>query len=75
MVTLELKNGKTVAGVLQEETKSNLLIKGGDQGAQTIPKDQVAKRTNAASSMPEMRYLLSKKEIRDVVSFLATLEK
>lgn len=75
MVTLELKNGKTVAGVLQEETQSNLVIKPGDQVAQTIPKDQVAKRTNAASSMPEMRYILSRKEIRDVVSFLATLKK
>jgi putative membrane-bound dehydrogenase-like protein len=75
MVTLELKNGKTVSGVLQEETKSSLVIKAGDQEPQTIQKDLVAKRTNAASSMPEMRYILSKKEIRDVVSFLATLKK
>ena len=74
-VTLQLKNGKTISGVLEEETKGSLVVKAGDQGKEVVPKDQIAKRTNAASSMPEMRYILSKKEIRDVVSFLSTLKE
>jgi quinoprotein glucose dehydrogenase len=74
-VTLQLKNGKTISGVLQEENKASLLVKAGDQGNEVVPKDQIEKRINAASSMPEMRYILSKKEIRDVVSFLATLKE
>jgi ABC-type uncharacterized transport system ATPase subunit len=40
-----------------------------------IKKEQINKRTNGNSGMPEMRYLLNKKEIRDVVSFLATLKE
>jgi putative heme-binding domain-containing protein len=74
VVTLELKNGKTISGVLQEETGNTLAIKISDKQNEVISKGDVAKRINAASSMPEMRYLLSKKEIRDVVSFLATLK-
>jgi putative membrane-bound dehydrogenase-like protein len=74
-VTLQLKNGKTISGVLQDENKNNVVVKAGERGNEAIAKEQVVKRTNAASSMPEMRYLLSKKEIRDIVSFLATLKE
>lgn len=70
VVTLQLKDGKTLSGVLMEETNTNLTIKG-DKQNDVISKDQVVNRINAASSMPEMRYILSKKEIRDVVSFLS----
>ncbi|QNF35120.1 HEAT repeat domain-containing protein [Adhaeribacter swui] len=74
-VTLTLKDGKSISGILQGETNTNITVKVGDQPEKTIRKDQVAKRTNAPSSMPEMRYLLTKREIRDVVSFLATLKE
>ena len=69
-ISVELKDGKTVSGTLNGETKTTLVIKAGEQN-QTVAKDQVAKRTNALSSMPEMKNILSKKQIRDVVSFLA----
>ncbi len=74
-VTVTLKNGKTVSGILQEENDTRLVVQGADQGGTTVPKNQISNRTNAPSSMPEMKYLLTKKEIRDVVSFLATLEE
>lgn len=74
VVTLQLKDGKTVSGVLLEETNTNLTIKG-DKQNDIIAKDQVVKRINAASSMPEMKFILSKKEIRDVVSFLSELKE
>ena len=72
-VTLELKDGKTITGILQGESKSHITVKIGDE-EQVIPLSQVAKRTNAASSMPDMKYILNKKQIRDVVSFLAELK-
>lgn len=74
IVTLKLKDGKTTSGVLQTETKDSLILKAGDRQNIGFSKNQVEKRTNAASSMPEMRYILTKKEIRDVVSFLSTLK-
>ncbi|ULQ52734.1 HEAT repeat domain-containing protein [Flavihumibacter fluvii] len=73
MVTLKTKDGKTISGILQEETATGLRVKSGDDAPVVIAKDKVEKRINAASSMPEMRYILDKKQIRDVVSFLATL--
>ncbi len=75
MITLETKDGKTIAGILEEETNTSLKVRSGDEAPVMINKDQLVKRTNGNSSMPEMRYLLNKKEIRDVVSFLATLKE
>jgi putative heme-binding domain-containing protein len=73
-VTLQLKNGKTVSGILNGENNSSITLKSGDQKNEVIPKNQIAKRTNSPSSMPEMKFILSKKEIRDVVSFLSELK-
>ncbi|MBC6492961.1 HEAT repeat domain-containing protein [Flavihumibacter stibioxidans] len=73
MVTLKMKDGKMISGVLMEENGASLVIKTGDGPNETIPKNLVEKRINASSSMPDMKQVLSKKEIRDVVSFLSTL--
>jgi putative heme-binding domain-containing protein len=75
IVTVTLKEGKTVSGVLESEDKNSLTLKGSGQQNTVIPKDQVEKRVNATSSMPEMRFILTKREIRDVVSFLSTLKE
>lgn len=72
--TIELKDGKTLSGIVQKDTDSELVLKSGDDPDLKIRKDQIAKTTYAPSSMPDMKYLLSKREIRDVVSFLATLK-
>jgi putative heme-binding domain-containing protein len=74
VVTVQLKDGKTMSGVLVEESNRSLTIKG-DKQNDVILKDQIVKRMNAASSMPEMKFILSKKEIRDVVSFLSELKE
>ena len=49
-------------------------MKIGDKPDTLISLKDIATRTNGVSSMPPMRFLLSKKEIRDLVSFLATLK-
>ena len=73
--TVELKDGKTLSGIVQRDTPTELVVKIGNDPERTISKDQIAKTTYAPSSMPDMKYLLTKREIRDVVSFLATLKE
>lgn len=74
-VSLTLKDGTTLTGILKEENATNLVLKGNDQQDKIIRKDQLAKRVNAPSSMPDMKSMLSKKEIRDLVSFLSGLKE
>ena len=74
-VTLEMRDGRTLSGILQDETDTELTLKIGNQPDQVFLKENVVKRTNAPSSMPSMKTFLTKKEIRDVVSMLATLTK
>ncbi|GAB2592009.1 PVC-type heme-binding CxxCH protein [Spirosoma areae] len=73
--TLEMKDGKTLSGIVQRDTATDLVVKIGNDPDRTIPKDQIVKTTYAPSSMPDMKYLLTKREIRDLVSFLATLKE
>jgi putative heme-binding domain-containing protein len=74
IVSLDLKNGQKLNGVLQEERPDALLMKVGNNPDTLVRKTDIAQRNNSPSSMPPMHLLLSKKEIRDVVSFLATLK-
>ncbi len=73
VVTLELEDGKTVSGILQEENDTEVVLKVGNQPESVIEKSQIVKRTSAPSSMPNMTNYLTKKEIRNIVSFLSTL--
>jgi quinoprotein glucose dehydrogenase len=72
---VELKDGKKINGILQQEKPNGLVIKVGDKADTLIRNESIVKRTNGVSSMPPMRFLLTKKEIRDLVSFLATLNE
>lgn len=73
VVTLTLDNGETVSGILEKETANNLTLKMGNNPDMEINKERIKERKDAPSSMPDMKGLMSRREIRDVVSFLATL--
>jgi quinoprotein glucose dehydrogenase len=75
IVVLELKNAKKISGILQKENADSYQMKIGDKPDTLVSKLDVVKKTDSPSSMPPMHYLLTKKEIRDVVSFLATLKE
>lgn len=75
MVTLTLKDGQTVNGTLAKETAEELTINTSDAEPLVIPVARIAKRENMPSGMPPMGSLLSKREIRDVIEFLANLKK
>lgn len=73
-VSLKLKDGQEVTGTLAKETETELTITTSDAEPLVIPVARIAKRENMPSSMPPMGTLLSKREIRDVVEYLANLK-
>jgi putative heme-binding domain-containing protein len=75
IVTVKLNNGKTAAGILLEEKSDKVFLKVGERPDTAISKTNIVQLTHAPSSMPPMRYLLTKRQIRDLMSFLTTLKE
>ena len=70
-VKITLKDNQEVTGILLEETASELILKTAEAEPMEIPVSRISKRQNLPSGMPPMRTLMSKREIRDVIEFLA----
>ena len=75
MVTIKLKNGQTVAGILSNETKKELTLKGLDGKAKKYKVADIKERQKPISGMPPMQFLLKPGEIRDLVAYLYSLKK
>ena len=73
-VSLKLKGGQEVIGVLMKESDSELTLKTSDAEPLVIPTARIEKRENLPSSMPPMGEILSKREIRDIVEYLSGLK-
>jgi quinoprotein glucose dehydrogenase len=73
-VTLTLKGGQEVFGILAKETATELTLTTSDAEPLVIATSRIVKRENYPSSMPPMGELLSKREIRDLVAFLTGLK-
>jgi quinoprotein glucose dehydrogenase len=73
-VSLKLKDGQEVWGVLMKENDDALVIKTSDAEPLVIATARIAKRENIPSSMPALGLELSKREVRDVVEYLSNLK-
>jgi putative heme-binding domain-containing protein len=73
-VSVKLKNGRTVDGLLREERARQLVIEDASGARQTVAVTDIASRTNAPSAMPPMGAVLKPHEIRDLVEMLATFQ-
>jgi putative heme-binding domain-containing protein len=73
-VSLTLKDGQKVSGVLMEENDTELTLKTNEAEPLHIATERISERTNLPSSMPPMGLLLSPREIRDLVEFLSQLD-
>lgn len=73
-VTVTLTDGQTVSGTLLEENEQELILKTSEAEPIEIPVSRISKRQNLPSSMPPMGTLMSKREIRDMIEFLANLK-
>ncbi len=73
-VSLTLKDGQQVFGILTKETDSALTLTTSEAEPLIVPLARIAKRENLPSSMPVMDEILSKREIRNLVEFLSNLK-
>jgi putative heme-binding domain-containing protein len=73
-VSVTLKNGQKLEGTLREETATMIAVEDTTRGLQRVQLSEVATRTNGVSAMPDMDLLLTPREVRDIVEFLATLK-
>ncbi len=72
--TLTLHSDEVVAGIIEAEDNKSITVKISKTETRVVDKLQVKERINAVSSMPSMADRLTKRQIRDVVAYLATLK-
>lgn len=73
-VLLTLKDGQKVAGILEEENSKELILRTSEAEPMEIPLSRIKTRENMPSAMPPMGQVLSKRELRDLIEFLASLK-
>jgi len=74
LAMVELNDGSTVSGFIESESKTEIAIKLSTGIIRSVSKNDIAEREDAMSSMPSVKRILSKKQIRDVVAFLSGLK-
>ena len=74
-VTLTLIDGQTLTGLLEEETDEELILRTSDAEPLEIARSRITKRENMISSMPAMGKIMSKRELRNLIEFLASLKE
>lgn len=73
--TIKLKNGKEISGnFLPDDADGNAVISFGEI-TKVIKKSEIASKSKPISAMPPMNALMSKKEARDLVAYLASCKK
>ncbi|NND08195.1 MAG: c-type cytochrome [Saprospiraceae bacterium] len=73
VVTLILKDDKTISGISVSENDAKIVVRGSDEQEITVSKADIKERIDAMSSMPAMGPILNKVQIRDLVAFLVTM--
>jgi quinoprotein glucose dehydrogenase len=73
-MTLEMNSGEKITGTLMEESGNRITLKIGAE-EKSFSKSDIKSSELAASSMPSMGTMLSKREIRNLVTYLSTLRK
>jgi putative heme-binding domain-containing protein len=70
-VKVTLTDGHDVTGILMHENEKEIELKTSEAEPLKIAVTRISKRQNFPSGMPPMGSVMSKKEIRDVIEFLA----
>ncbi|WP_160164521.1 PVC-type heme-binding CxxCH protein [Pedosphaera parvula] len=74
-ITLLMKNGSTLAGVVKTESEKELVLNSPEDGIITVQKGEIQSRQQEVSAMPEgLNKMLSKQDLRNLVEYLANLK-
>ena len=73
-VTLTLVDGRSVSGVLAEETAKSVVLVHPDNRRETIALEDIERRSQPTSAMPAVDRSLTPREVRDLVEYLSTLK-
>ncbi|MDZ4701351.1 MAG: HEAT repeat domain-containing protein [Rhodothermales bacterium] len=73
LVALTLDDGRVVRGTVREEDEATVRLIDADGTVHEVPTARIQTRETGASAMPAMGLMMSRRELRDVVSYLATL--
>ncbi len=69
------KDGSAYAGIIKSENDRELVLNSPEDGLVTIAKSEIANREKGLSAMPEsLVTMLSRREIRDLIEYLAGLK-
>lgn len=75
-ITITLKDGSSVAGQFRSEDKSQIIVRDPATGKETkVAKAEIAEQSQVLSVMPPVGAILKRREIRDVIAYLMTLEE
>ena len=73
-VVVELTNGRGIAGVLRNETETQLVIHTPDDGEVKVNRSEITRRVAGPSPMPDnFGTLVTTNDLRDLTAFLASL--
>ncbi|MFO0806781.1 MAG: PVC-type heme-binding CxxCH protein [Gemmataceae bacterium] len=73
-VSLVLVDGRSVSGVILKEDKKTIELQHGDGKKESIPVENVERRSGALSPMPAVDKTLTPREVRDLIEYLSTLK-
>ena len=74
LVSITKKNGEAIAGTLLAEKADAIRVRLPDGTEMAIEMADIAAQTKPISVMPPLGAILSRRQIRDVVAYLATLK-
>ncbi|MFT6179257.1 MAG: quinoprotein glucose dehydrogenase [Paracoccaceae bacterium] len=73
-ISLTLKNGKSVAGTFSKEKKGLIEIRDAEGKITKIKSAEVKDRSPLISTMPPIGQILTKREIRDLIEYLSSVQ-
>jgi putative heme-binding domain-containing protein len=74
LVAVKLKDGTEISGTLARETPAAVTVRMFDGKQRILPRAEIATQSVPVSVMPPMLGILQPREIRDVVTYLASLK-